>query len=181
MAYINTKTNQYPVSEQDIRNEFPNISFPTPFAAEGYEVVFPAPAPTVDNPVLQIAREIAPVIVENAEKDRQWYQQAWEIIDIYSDYTDADGTVHTKAEQEAAAIARDEQTKKDANKQQAMRLLKETDWVEVPSVSDTTKIPHLGNYTEFMDYRLALRLIAVNPPVVVEKLPVLPEEIWVTE
>jgi len=179
MAYINTKTNQYPVSEQDIRNEFPNTSFPTPFQApEEYAPVMLSPTPEY-NSVLQIVREGAPK--KTTKNKVSFYMQTWEIVDIYSDYTDADGTVHTKAEQEAVAIARDEQNKKDANKQQAMRLLQETDWVEVPSVSDTTKIPHLGNFSEFMDYRLALRAIAVNPPVSVEEYPVLPTETWVTE
>jgi hypothetical protein len=163
MSYINTTTKQYPVSEQDIRNQYPNTSFPVPFQApEEFAVVFLAPTPTVENPILQTTREIAPVLT-----DKGHYEQAYEIVDIYSDYTDADGKVITKAEQEAAAIAKDEQTKKDANKARATQLLKETDWVEVPSVSDTTKTPHLTNFSEFMDYRMELRAIAVNPPVIV--------------
>lgn len=176
MSYINTKTNQYPVSEQDIRNEFPNTSFAVPFQApEGYAPVLNSPIPEVPNPVLQTVREVTP------KKDElgNWMQQ-FEVVDIYSDYTDADGTVHTKAEQEAAAIARDEETKKAANKSRAEQLLKETDWVEVPSVSDTTRIPHLSNFEEFMAYRLALRVIAVTPPLVVTEWPVLPQENWVT-
>lgn len=174
MSYININTKQYPVSEQDIRSQYPNTSFTVPFQApEEFAVVFLAPAPTVANSVLQVAREIAPVLTSKGH-----YEQAYEIVDIYSDYTDAEGVVHTKAEQEAAAIAKDEQTKKDANKTKAMQLLKDTDWVEVPSVSDITKTPHLTNFSEFMDYRMALRAIAVNPPVTVETWPTLPEEVW---
>ena len=101
--YINTETGAYPISETQIRQAFPNTSFPRPFKAPaGYEVVFPAPAPTPANPVIQTTREIAPVLTSKGT-----YEQAYEIVDIYSDYTDEQGVLHTKAEQEAAAIAKD--------------------------------------------------------------------------
>lgn len=65
-----------------------------------------------------------------------------------------------------------------ANKQQAEQLLQATDWVEVPSVSDTANNPHLVNYQEFITYRLALRAIAVNPPTEPAVFPELPQENW---
>lgn len=174
MAYINTQTNQYPVSEQDIRNEYPNTSFAIPFQApEGYAVVFPSPVPTVDNPVIQFARETTPVLT-----DKGHYEQAWEISDIYSDYIDPEGVLHTKAEQEAEAIARNDEQLKQKNKQNAMSLLQATDWVENNSVRDDSKVIHLINYSEFDAYRDALRLIAVNPPVKVDTWPTKPEEVW---
>lgn len=77
-------------------------------------------------------------------------------------------------------VSSDEEIK-GYNKSHAEQLLRDTDWVEVPSVSDTTRIPHLANYEEFMTYRLALRAIAVTPLVVVIEWPVLPTENWVTE
>ena len=175
MAYINTQTNQYPVSEQDIRNEYPNTSFAIPFQApEKYAVVFPSPVPTVDNPVIQFARETTPVLT-----DKGHYEQVWEVVDIFADYTDAEGNVVTKAEQEDTAIARDEDSKKSANKRQAESLLQETDWVENPSVSDATKPVYLSNFAEIMDYRIALRVIAINPTVTVE-WPVKPDNVWTT-
>jgi hypothetical protein len=64
------------------------------------------------------------------------------------------------------------QCKNDADK-----LLTETDWVEVPSVSNVLNNPHLTNYNDFMQYRLQLRSLAVNPKsdaVFPEK----PEAIW---
>lgn len=174
MAYINTETNQYPVSEADIRAANPNTSFSSPFQApEPYAVVFIAPMPAVDNPVLQFAREIAPVLTNKGH-----YEQAFEVVDKFADYTDEEGNTVTKAEQEAAAIAADEEQKKAANKAQAERLLQEDDWVENPSASDTTKPIYLANYDEIMDYRIALRMIAVNPPVVVVAWPTKPEKIW---
>lgn len=64
------------------------------------------------------------------------------------------------------------------NKTEAMSRLQETDWVEVPSVSDTANAPHLVNYQEFISYRLALRAIAVNPPTEPAVFPDLPQENW---
>lgn len=176
MAYINTETNQYPVSEADIRAANPNTSFSSPFQApEPYAVVFIAPVPTVDNPILQFAREIAPVLTSKGH-----YEQAFEVVDKFADYTDADGNVVTKAEQEAAAIAADEAAKKVAVKAHAEQLLKDTDYLEGPSVSDSTKSVYLANLAEIVDYRVALRAIAVNPPVVVTEWPVKPDNVWAT-
>jgi hypothetical protein len=50
------------------------------------------------------------------------------------------------------------------NKATAMQLLQETDWSELPSVSDPTSSPHLLNRAEFVAYRDQVRAIAVNPP-----------------
>ena len=167
MAYINTETMQYPVSEQDIRNEYPNTSFTVPFVApEKYAPVLNSPTPTVDNPVIQFAREITPT----QDSLGNW-MQTFEVVDKYQDYTDSEGVVHTKAEQEAAAIAADEAEKKNVNKALAMNLLTDTDWTQMPDVT-------LINKQEFTDYRTAVRSIALNPPVSVTEWPVKPEEVW---
>lgn len=106
MSYINTQTHQYPVSEQDIRNFNPNTSFPTPFVApDEYAVVFPAPQPTHD-PIIQAVREIAPVLT-----DKGHYEQQWEVVPRFVEYTDEEGVTHTVAEQEAAAIEADRKSK----------------------------------------------------------------------
>ena len=63
------------------------------------------------------------------------------------------------------------------NKQQASTLLLETDWVELPSVSDINNIPYLLNKAEFIAYRIALRVIVVNPINAV--FPVKPISEWV--
>lgn len=98
--YINTQTNQYPVTERDIPEAHPDVMFPTPFVPpEGYALVFAAPQPAFD-PVLQVAREIAPVLT-----DKGHYEQAWEVVSRFTEYTDDEGVVHTVAEQESAALA----------------------------------------------------------------------------
>jgi hypothetical protein len=105
--YIELATSRYPVSQSQIRAENPQTSYPASFPVpDGYAVVFPAPAPTPPNPVIQIAREVAPVLTSKGT-----YEQAYEIVDRFSDYTDDEGVVHTKAEQEAAAIAADQAEK----------------------------------------------------------------------
>lgn len=72
MAYINTETSQYPISEQEIRFAHPNTSFPIPFAPpDGYAWVFPAPQPTFD-PITHGVREIAPELAIG-----NW-EQRWE-------------------------------------------------------------------------------------------------------
>lgn len=161
MSYINTKTNQYPLFEADIRREYPNTSFATPFQApEDYAEVESTPQPVVENPILQYAKELAP------KKLKTGYKQVWEVANIYA-----------TPEEEAEAVLRDTKNKKDRNKQEAMRFLKETDWVEVPSVSNTENIPHLSNFADFMTYRMALRMIAVAPDAEVV-FPEKPAESW---
>lgn len=73
--YINTDTNQYPVSESEIRAAHPNTSFPQPFTPpEGYAWVFPAPPPAYD-PVTHAVREIAPTLTVKGN-----WEQRWEVV-----------------------------------------------------------------------------------------------------
>lgn len=103
MPYINKTTGQYPISELDIRYANPNTSFTEPFVAPAeYAWVFPMPVPTPANPVLQMARQAAPVIDSKGN-----YVESWEVVDRFQDYTDQDGKLVTKAEQESKAIAAD--------------------------------------------------------------------------
>lgn len=149
MAYINTTTNAYPVSEQDIRNEFPNTSFSLPFQApEGYAPVLESPAPAYDA-MTQGYREASPA----QDTLGNW-------VRVYSIY-----------DLEPEQIANNEEQRKQSNKQQAMSLLSATDWTQMPDVD-------MANKDEFTAYRAALRAIAVNPPVTVSEWPVKPEEVW---
>lgn len=107
--YINTDTLAYPITEQEIRLAHPNTSFAIPFVPpEVYAVVFPAPQPTYD-PVIRAVREAAPVLTAKGT-----WEQRWEVVPRFGQYTDEQGVVHTVAEQEAAAIAADQQAKQQA-------------------------------------------------------------------
>ena len=153
--YINTQTLQYPLTVDQIKAAQPNTSFPDNYAPSApYAPVLNSPQPSY-NAMTQYCREIAPALV-----GQNWMQQ-WEVVDL-----------------DPEQIAYNENQAKAANKQQAASLLTATDWVEIPSVSDPANTPHLINYQAFMSYRLALRTIAVNPPVTVTVWPVKPEENW---
>jgi hypothetical protein len=112
IMYINTVTLQYPVSERDIRNLNPNTSFPAPFLApDEYSVVFPAPKPSY-NEVTQVAREIQPELTSKGT-----WEQRWEVVSKFQEYTDEEGTLHTVQEQEEAALAADALAKANALKE----------------------------------------------------------------
>lgn len=88
------------------------------------------------------------------------------------------GPQPSTADLNAASAAVAAERTKSANKAEAMELLQQSDWVEVPSVGDTAVTPHLTNKDAFMAYRLALRAIAVNPPETPAEFPVIPTEVW---
>ena len=84
MAYLNLNTQQYPISEQEIHNLYPNTSFTVPFKApEEFAWVFPSPQPEVTN--LQFAREIAPALSSKGN-----YEQQWEVQDKFSTQEEID-------------------------------------------------------------------------------------------
>jgi hypothetical protein len=106
--YINTTDNTYPHSEADIRRAFPNTSFANPFTPpDNYAVVFPAPQPTAS--IIQSVREITPVLTVKGH-----YEQTWEIVPKFVEYTDEQGVTHTVQEQETAAIMADAEAKTQA-------------------------------------------------------------------
>ncbi len=73
MAYINTQTSQYPVTEYEIKAQFPNTAFPYPFTPpDGFEWVFPAPTPEY-NSVTSYVYEGQPVLSNGM------YLQSWEV------------------------------------------------------------------------------------------------------
>jgi len=63
-------------------------------------------------------------------------------------------------------------------KNEASKLLYETDWTTIPDVADPTKSdPYLTNQAAFVSYRSDLRKLAVNP-VVDPVWPILPIAQW---
>jgi hypothetical protein len=70
--YINTTTQQYPVSESEIRAAFPKVSFAAPFSPpDSYAWVFPAPQPAFDA-VTHGVREIAPELTSKGTWEQRW-------------------------------------------------------------------------------------------------------------
>lgn len=153
--YINTTTGEYPVSQQQIQNAYPNTSFPTPFVPpEEYQVVLQSPQPTFD-PITQGVRELAPT-----ETDGQYYQ-TWEVYDL-----DPEQVQYNKDQ-----IAQQK-------KAQGKTILSNTDWTAIPSVADPLQSnPYLTNQAEFLSYRSAVRDIVLNPTYDAV-FPEEPVEIW---
>lgn len=169
MLYAKIKNNEvvkYPYSFTNLQEENPYTSYPTadiehwfPLTEEaqmGYEIVsVNYTAHPLYNAITQRIQEINPI-----KTNGQW-QQAWQVLDY--------------SEEE---ITNNELKAKQDNKNTAETLLQESDWVEYPSVADVSKNPHLTNLNEWIDYRVALRAIAINPPITVEQWPVKPQEVW---
>lgn len=65
----------------------------------------------------------------------------------------------------------------EACKFKAKQLLDATDWVELPSVTDTTQSKYLLNQAEFLIFRAQVRELAINP-VTNPSFPPTPDSIW---
>jgi hypothetical protein len=67
------------------------------------------------------------------------------------------------------------------NKQTAIGLLRQTDWTQIPSVSDPAlSNPYLANKNAFDIYRNSVRQYALNPVAGDITWPVAPTEVWTT-
>jgi hypothetical protein len=64
-----------------------------------------------------------------------------------------------------------------ACKVQAEEYLQQTDWSEIPSVSDTSNAMHLLNIEDFISYRVQVRALRVNP-VANPTFPTMPTPQW---
>ena len=94
--YINTTTFEQ-LTEQGIRDQNPNTSYPNPFLEpEGYAFIFPVPQPAYDAQT-QVVREVPPILTPKGH----WEQQ-WEVLPRFTEYTDEAGRVHSVEEQLAA-------------------------------------------------------------------------------
>lgn len=71
--------------------------------------------------------------------------------------------------------------KAEDNKQVAVSLLQQTDWTQIPSVSDPTlSNPYLANKNAFDIYRNEVRQYAINPVAGDITWPTPPQEVWTT-
>jgi len=92
--YIDTVNGAYPLTENEVRERFPDTLFSAPFSPPpGIAEVFPTPHP-VWNPVIESIVEGRPELTATG------WVRTWEIHKTYS-----------TAEQEAAAIAADKEAK----------------------------------------------------------------------
>jgi hypothetical protein len=67
----------------------------------------------------------------------------------------------------------------EENKQTAIYLLQQTDWTQIPSVSDPAlSNPYLANKNAFDIYRNSVRQYALNPVAGDINWPIAPQEVW---
>lgn len=159
---VNNAVVKYPYSLGDMIADNPTVSFAQPISAETaaeYDtfLVEEMPAPSYDHLTHKLV-STNPSFVGGV------WVQTWAVV----------------------AMTPEEKTRYDdnlkaQNKNIAAQRLQETDWVDLGPVSDPMVLPHLVNVADFNSYRLALRAIAVNPPITIDPWPVKPEEIWVIE
>lgn len=153
MNYINTITGAYPVTESEIRSANPNTSFPVPFrASDEYALVFVAPQPEHDL-LIRMVREVKPVLT-----DKGHYEQVWEVVPRFVEYTDDEGVTHSVEDQEAAAIAAD-QAQKAAQARAQAKLQRQA---AVDAIRVTTQAGNTFDGDETSQTRMARAVLAMQ-------------------
>jgi predicted lipoprotein with Yx(FWY)xxD motif len=139
-------------SQGEIRKLNPNVSLPRVWGANVMESL--GIDPVLASPKPDASGEYKTVVRNGVEQDANGnWVYAWTERDMFSDYTDEDGNVVTKTDQEndytakkIAEAAKSVRTKRDS-------LLAETDWM---ALSDVTMS------AEMAAYRQALRDITTH-------------------
>ena len=138
-------------TQGEIRRLNPSTSFPRVWNQDtcdyiGIDPVLNSPKPEVTN--------LQQVLADGVEQDAlsNWVDK-WRIADKFSDYTDDDGVVHTKAEQETAFLQGLEDTAFESLRTERNKLLSETDWTASTDVTMSA---------EMTEYRKLLRDLPAN-------------------
>lgn len=166
MSEYRNKTTGEVKSQGQWRNTFKNTSLPRTWKAATLEAldlepVFEAPRPD--------AGKYQTVVRNGVEKDSKGnWVTAWQVRDMFSDYTDEDGNVVTKAEQEVAYQADLDAKAAESVRKKRDGLLAETDWRVIKAYETSANIP-----AEWEIYRQALRDITT-----LESFPYLEEADW---
>ena len=152
-------------TQGEVRRMHSNTSLPKVWDANvctalGIDPVLAAPKPDTTG-YTQAVRDGA-----TQDANGNWVQ-AWQIVDMFSDYTDDEGVTHTKAEQEAAYQANLDAKAAESVRTQRDKLLSECDWVTVKAVDQNAQ-DSLGIQVPqvWLTYRQSLRDITghVNFP-----------------
>ncbi|MGA1742620.1 MAG: tail fiber assembly protein [Pseudohongiellaceae bacterium] len=130
-------------SQGEIRKMFQNTSLPKLWDSNvcdalGIDPVFESPKPEISG----YTQAILNGVTQDAKGN---WVQAWTVVDMFTEYTDEEGTVHTKEDQEIAY-----QTTVDNQAAASVRalrnnLLKETDWA---GLSDVTMSAPMAEYRQ---------------------------------
>jgi hypothetical protein len=130
-------------NQGEIRRLHPSTSFPRVWNTGtcdfiGIDPILQSPKPDVTN--LQM------VLGDGVEQDSlgNWVYK-FKVVNKFKKYTDEDGTVHTKAQQEAAFLKSEEDRVFASLRKERNRLLGETDWT---ANSDVTMSPEMATYRQ---------------------------------
>jgi len=147
MSEYRNRTSGAVNTQGEIRRSMPNTSLPRVWTASicdslGIDPVLAAPAPAASGEYKVVSRN---GVTQDANGN---WVEAYVERDMFSDYTDEDGTVHTKAEQEQAYTARKNEEAATAVRAERDKLIASCDWM---GMSDVTMS------AEWATYRQALR------------------------
>jgi hypothetical protein len=130
-------------NQGEIRRLHPNTSFPRVWNTGtcdfiGVDPILESPRPDVT--------DLQQVLSDGVEQDSlgNWVYK-FKVADKFSDYTDDDGIVHTKAAQEAAHLQSLEDAKFTSLRVERNRLLEETDF---HALTDVTITPEMTTYRQ---------------------------------
>lgn len=145
----------------ELKQNLPNVSFPTVVSDEliiwhGLYRVTSEPPPDYDCSESRIVNKLY--------KQNGQYVRGWDIVGL----TDVEK-------------AQNKQAKIDAIQREANLRLQNTDWSELPSVSDMSQPVHLLNTHDFLNYRTAIRQIIATKPDTVTTWPTIPKAEWFKE
>lgn len=165
------KIAQFPYTIGQLRKDNPNVSFPkniTTGILQKYGVVGvvegPKPTPGPYQTVARDAEPHRPVIGQYTQEDAptpdmigediiaNYWMISYHTVDMFSDYTDDDGVLHTKVEQEQAYQAGLDNKAADSIRKERDDKLAATDWRVIKAQETGTAMS-----AEWVDYRQALR------------------------
>jgi len=181
------KISQFPYTIGQLRKDNPNVSFPkhiTQGILQKYGIVGVVEGPQPQTgPYQRVQRDAMPtrpVIGQYTEEDAPmpemvgedilagYWMIGYSAVDMFSDTTDEEGVVTTKAEHEAAYQAGLDAKAAEAVRKERDSLLADTDWRVIKAYETGANIP-----AEWEIYRQALRDITGNA-----NFPHLSEEDW---
>lgn len=135
MAEYRHRTTGEIKSQGEWRRAHPNTSFPRVWSQATLDfleldAVLAAPQPTAG--AYETVRKNG--AVQDAKGN--WVEN-WEVVSMFSEYTDEDGVTHSVAEQEAAYQAQLDAQAAERNRTERNRLIAETDWWALSDVTMT--------------------------------------------
>jgi len=155
------------VSATDLKRMNPNTSLPRVWSANtldllGADPVLESPKPSPDGTYRVVLRD---QLQQDSKGNWMW---SWKQADMFSNFTDEEGVVHTKEQQEQEYQARLDEQAAESVRQQRDRLLAETDWMVTKASETGESLP-----AEVLAYRQSLRDITSHA-----KFPHLEESDW---